>query len=160
MDTTLSTINTTGNDRLGVLTMRTTSLTRLIPFTVLALLLAACGATAGDSVDTTLTQSTNTTTTPSTTTVSTTVPATTTTTVEPTTTTMAPADGGETVIRDIVYLEMDGHEYLVDVYIPDGDGPWPVVVALHGATVLKGHNTNTVVAAAAAEAGMLVVAPN
>ncbi|MEA3510948.1 MAG: hypothetical protein U9R51_05885 [Actinomycetota bacterium] len=65
-----------------------------------------------------------------------------------------------TVSRDIVYLEMNGHEYLVDVYVPPGDGPWPVVVALHGATVYKNDSYTTVVAHAAAEAGMLVFAPN
>jgi len=84
----------------------------------------------------------------------------TTTTVDQTTTTALTSDSGVTVTRDIVYLEMNGHEYLVDVYVPDGDGPWPVVVALHGATVYKSDAHLTVVAKAAAEAGMLVFAPN
>ncbi|MEA2026291.1 MAG: hypothetical protein U9O18_06340 [Chloroflexota bacterium] len=84
----------------------------------------------------------------------------TTTTIEQTTTTASPPEDEVTVIKDIVYLEMDGHEYLVDVYAPAGEGPWPVVVALHGATVYKNDSTNTVVAKAAAEAGMLVFAPN
>jgi acetyl esterase/lipase len=65
-----------------------------------------------------------------------------------------------TITKDIVYLELNGHEYLLDVYAPSGDGPWPVVVALHGGTVYKSHPTNTVVATAAAEAGMVVFAPN
>ena len=89
----------------------------------------------------------------------TTVPATTTT-VQQATTTTADSDPGVTVTRDIVYLEMNGHEYLVDVYVPAGDGPWPVVVALHGAPVYKGDAQTTVVAQAAAEAGMLVFTPN
>jgi len=65
-----------------------------------------------------------------------------------------------TLIKDIVYLEMDGHEYLVDVYVPAGAGPWPVVVALHGATVFKNNGETVAIAQAAAEAGMLVFAPN
>lgn len=90
-------------------------------------------------------------------TVTATVPVTTTT-VDQTTTTPSALDSGVTVSRDIVYLEMNGHEYLVDVYVPPGDGPWPVVVALHGATVYKSHVAP--IGEAAAEAGMLVFAPN
>ena len=80
--------------------------------------------------------------------------------VEETTTTASAAAIEVTVVKDVVYLELNGHEYLLDVYAPDGDGPWPVVIALHGAPVYKGHPTNTLVAEAAAEAGMLVFAPN
>jgi acetyl esterase/lipase len=69
-------------------------------------------------------------------------------------------DDGVTVTKDVAYLELDGHEYLVDVYVPDGDGPWPVVVALHGGMVYKSNSHTTVVAQAAAEAGMLVFVPN
>jgi len=82
------------------------------------------------------------------------------TTVEEATKVGSIADAGVTIAKDIVYLEMNDHEYLVDVYVPAGEGPWPVVVALHGATVYKSHSTNTGVAKAAAEAGMLVFAPN
>ncbi len=87
------------------------------------------------------------------------VPATTTT-VDQTTTTPPALDSGVTITKDVAYLEMNGHEYLVDVYVPDGDGPWPVVVALHGGTVHKKNSYTTRVAEAAAEAGMLVFAPN
>jgi dienelactone hydrolase len=48
----------------------------------------------------------------------------------------------------------------VDVHAPAGVGPWPVVVALHGATAYKNDPQTTVIAQAAAEAGMLVFAPN
>ena len=82
------------------------------------------------------------------------------TTVETTTTTASSSDSGVTITRDIVYLEMDGDEYVVDVYVPAGDGPWPVVVALHGGGVYKNNSILTVIAKAAAEAGMLVFAPN
>ena len=96
------------------------------------------------------------------TTTTTTMPSTTTaaptTTVETTTTAASSSDSGVTITKDVVYLEMSDHEYLVDVYIPAGDGPWPVVVALHGATVLRSHAAP--IAKAAAEAGMLVFAPN
>ena len=65
-----------------------------------------------------------------------------------------------TITKDSVYLEIDGDEYLVDVYVPAGHGPWPVVVALHGALVYKDNSFTTRPARAAAEAGMLVFAPN
>jgi acetyl esterase/lipase len=85
----------------------------------------------------------------------------TTTAATPTTTaTVLATDNGVTVTKDIVYLEMNGNEYLVDVYAPDGNGPWPVVIALHGAPVFKDNVHTTVVAQAAAEAGMLVFVPN
>ena len=61
---------------------------------------------------------------------------------------------------DIIYLEMDGHKYLVDVYVPAGEGPWPVVVAFHGELLPKEHATNTLVARAAAETGMVVFVPD
>ncbi len=105
-----------------------------------------------DSADTTLAPVT---TTAATTTI--TMPSTTT--ASPTTT-VSSSDSSVTVTKDIVYLEMNGHEYLVDVYVPAGHGPWPVVVALHGATVYKNNSILTVIAKAAAEAGMLVFAPN
>jgi len=95
----------------------------------------------------------------------TTTVATTATTLPPTTTdapttTVSSSDSSVTVTKDIVYLEMNDHEYLVDVYVPAGDGPWPVVVALHGGLVYKDNSVLTVIAKAAAEAGMLVFAPN
>jgi hypothetical protein len=121
------------------------------------LLLPACSDSGDEAADTTLAPTTTEAVT--TTTTTTTAPATTTT-VDETTTTTSASDDGVTVTKDIVYFEMDDHEYLVDVYVPDGDGPWPVVVALHGATVYKGDAYVTVVAKAAAEAGMLVFVPN
>lgn len=78
---------------------------------------------------------------------------------QPAATASAP-EVGVTVTKDIVYLEMNGHEYLLDVYAPDGEGPWPVVIALHGAPAYKGDVHITVVARAAAAAGMLVIVPN
>ena len=118
---------------------------------VFSLVLAACGSDAAAPATTTAAA-------PATTLAAQAIA--TTTTASPTTTTASAADDGVTVIKDVPYLEMNGHEYLLDVYAPSGDGPWPVVVALHGATVYKNHPTNTVVATAAAEAGMAVFAPN
>jgi acetyl esterase/lipase len=120
-----------------------------------ALLLAACGSDAAAPA-TTIAAAPEQTTTPATTTLA----PTTTTTTAPTTTTVSSSDYEVTVIKDVAYLEMNGHEYLLDVYVPDGDGPWPVVIALHGAPIYEGNPTNTQIAEAAAEAGMLVFAPN
>ena len=47
-----------------------------------------------------------------------------TTTANPTTTPTSSGFNG-TLTTDIVYLEMNDHEYLVDVYAPAGEGPWP-----------------------------------
>lgn len=54
-----------------------------------------------------------------------------------------------------------GAEYLMDVYTPAGDGPWPVVVAFHGQdSDLKDESSTTVVAQEAAAQGMLVFTPS
>ena len=122
-----------------------------VSFIAAAMLAASCSSETADTTlaPTTTEAVTTTTTTP-----------TTTTTVDETTTTTPASDDRVTVAKDIVYLEMDDHEYLVDVYVPAGDGPWPVVLALHGGTVYKNNSYTTRVAKAAAEAGMLVFAPN
>lgn len=62
---------------------------------------------------------------------------------------------------DLVYMTIDDTELLMDVYVPDGEGPWPVVVALHGldSDGKNGVDTVTVAESAAAE-GMVVFAPS
>jgi hypothetical protein len=104
---------------------------------VLVMLVTACSTALEDTTDTSPTS-----------------------TIEQTTGTVGAASDEVTIIEDIVYLEMDGHEYLVDVYVPPGEGSWPVVVAFHGGPLYKEHSTNTFVATAAAEAGMVVFVPN
>lgn len=85
----------------------------------------------------------------------------TTTSVDETISTALAPETGLSVIKDIVFLEVDGHEYLLDVYVPDGEGPFPVVLAFHGAAPsLKNDSYLTVVAKAAAEAGMVVFTPS
>jgi hypothetical protein len=126
----------------------------LIPLTLVVLLLPACSDSVDEAGDTTLAPTTT-----EAVTTTTTAP-TTTTTVDETTTTTSASDDRVTVAKDIVYLEMDDHEYLVDVYVPAGDGPWPAVVALHGGGVYKSHPDLKNVAQAAAKAGMLVFVPN
>ena len=133
------------------------SLRWLIPFALAVFLLPACSDSGDEAADTTLAPPT--TEVAATNTTTTTVPATTTTVEGQTTTTPPVPDDSVTVTEDIVYLEMNGYEYLVDVYAPVGEGPWPVVVALHGGTVDKDNPILTVIAESAAEAGMLVFAP-
>lgn len=46
----------------------------------------------------------------------------------------------EAPTRDVLFMTQDGHELLVDVYVPEGDGPHPVVVAFHGLPSNKDEN--------------------
>jgi len=127
--------------------------------TVLLIAVAMVAASCSSGATGTTTTADEAVTTTTTSTVTTTVPVTTAT-VDQTTTTASVSDDEVTITKDIVYLEMGGNEYLVDVYVPNGEGPWAVVVALHGGGVYKDDSFTTGVAEAAAEAGMLVFAPN
>ncbi len=65
-----------------------------------------------------------------------------------------------TRIADVPYLTMGGFELGMDVYAPEGRGPWPVVVAFHGvSSANENAETLTAVAEAAADQGLLVFAP-
>lgn len=70
------------------------------------------------------------------------------------------SDAEFTVVEDYVYAVEEEDEYLLDVYAPIGDGPFPVMVAFHGLPSSKDDQTMTSVAEAAAKAGMLVFVPN
>ena len=73
------------------------------------------------------------------------------------TTTEAPAF---TVTRDLVFMTVNGSEFLMNVYEPAGDGPFPVVVSFHGANAGRKDDLATVtVAEEAAAAGMVVFTP-
>lgn len=106
--------------------------------------LAACGSVdgAGDT-----SWSTTATTTP----VSTAAVSVTTT--QPTPTSSVPEDATE----DVLFMTQDGHELLVDVYVPDGKGPHPVVVAFHGLPSNKDENRP--IGHRFAEAGLLTFVP-
>ncbi|MGI9584430.1 MAG: hypothetical protein ACR2N7_02450 [Acidimicrobiia bacterium] len=62
---------------------------------------------------------------------------------------------------DLVYMTIDDTELLMDVHVPAGEGPWPIVVAFHGldSDGKNGVDTVTMAEAAAAE-GMVVFAPS
>jgi acetyl esterase/lipase len=82
---------------------------------------------------------------------------TTTTAAETTTTT----DPGFVEATDVVYMTIGGAELLMDVYTPAGEGPWPVVVAMHGLDSDGKDGADTVeVAEAAVVEGMVVFAPS
>ncbi len=57
-------------------------------------------------------------------------------------------------------MAVEGGDLLIDVYVPDGQGPWPVAVAFHGRSG-DGKDTASItsVAEAAARGGMVVFAP-
>ena len=64
-------------------------------------------------------------------------------------------------MEDVTYLTVEGKPFTADIHVPEGDGPWPVVVMFHGnAPSGKDDPMTTVVAEAAAAAGMYVFVPN
>ena len=70
-------------------------------------------------------------------------------------------DLGVTETTDIDYLDLDGDVLDMDVYVPTGDGPWPVLVTFHGnAAEAQDSTSTTVIAEEAAARGMLVFAPS
>ena len=132
----------------------------LLSFTLVALL-AACSGSSGEAADTTVGPAT--TAAPTTTTV-----APTTTTTAPTTTTTSAPMATTTTIPDAAFTETEGFTYLTidgealegDIYVPEGEGPWPVVIMFHGNPSTKDDRYVTEVAEAAAAAGMQVFVPN
>jgi acetyl esterase/lipase len=56
-----------------------------------------------------------------------------------------------------MFMTQDGRELLVDVYVPDGDGPFPVVVAFHGLPSDKDENKP--IGRQFAESGLLTFVP-
>ena len=66
-----------------------------------------------------------------------------------------------TETSDIVYMTINGSDLLMDVYMPSGEGPWPVVVAFHELdSDGKDAREMTPVLEAAAAEGMVVFAPS
>jgi len=116
------------------------SLRWLIPLTVVVLLLPSCSDSADDGANTTL------------------APTSTTTVARETT--ITGSDAAFTETEGFTYLTVDGEAYEGDIYVPEGEGPWPVVVMFHGNPDTKDGGLTTVVAEAAAAAGMYVFVPN
>lgn len=71
-----------------------------------------------------------------------------------------PSEGDFSVEKDRAFMTVEGGDHLIDVYVPDGQGPWPVAVVFHGRS-RDGKDTASItsVAEAAATAGMVVFAP-
>ena len=51
----------------------------------------------------------------------------------------AQATDSFTLIEDRVYASPGGHDLLVDLYIPDGEGPFPAVLVIHGGGWIRGE---------------------
>ncbi len=66
-----------------------------------------------------------------------------------------------TEVSGLEYLDLDGDVLDMDVYVPTGDGPWPILVTFHGNSAeAQNSPSNTVIAEEAARRGMLVFAPS
>lgn len=59
------------------------------------------------------------------------------------------------------YLDLDGEVLDMDVYVPSGTGPWPILVTFHGnSSSAQNSAGNIAIAEEAARRGMLVFAPS
>lgn len=117
--------------------------------TVLAatLLLAACGTQAAEPAEPDVTTA-----------VTADALAATTTTTAATTTTVAPDDGEsgyEVLSEEVVYHEDDDGTWAMDVFYPDAEGPWPLVIVYHGMSTLPARTEARVIA----KRGAVAVAP-
>ena len=62
-------------------------------------------------------------------------------------------------VRDLPYQQLDGQDWLARVYQPVGDGPFPMIVDVHGGAWNNGDRTNNVgMDQALAEHGVVVAA--
>ncbi len=66
----------------------------------------------------------------------------------------------EETLTDLEYLSTGTESFAIDVHRPDGDGPFPVIVAFHGATA-EGKDSSYArrMAEALAESGLVVFTP-
>jgi acetyl esterase/lipase len=66
-----------------------------------------------------------------------------------------------TEVTDIAYLTLGGERLALDVLVPAGEGPWPVLVSFHGNSAeARDSPSNTVIAEEAAARGILVFSPS
>ena len=63
-----------------------------------------------------------------------------------------------TMTPNVPYMTIDDREVYLDIYTPNSEGPWPVVVAFHGTGARDGRATYNVATEAAAQ-GLLVFTP-
>jgi acetyl esterase/lipase len=72
-------------------------------------------------------------------------------------TTSAAPPTGVTELTDIAYFDVRGEVLRLDVHVPDGDGPWPILVDFHGnSSAGRNAASSTVIAEEAASRGVVV----
>lgn len=127
---------------------------------LLAVALLGCAQDSGESIETTVSGATTTVEMvgepPST------LPPTTTTEVAEPWPGELTAEGAFFVARDLRYgAERDGyHPRLVDLFVPKGEGPWPVAIAYHADPTYNTKSTMYQLGSSLADAGVLTFIPN
>ena len=67
--------------------------------------------------------------------------------------------GHEIDVRDVEYLRHGDHPLLARMFVPRGDGPFPMIVELHGGAWSRGDRTNdTIMNEPLARSGVVVAA--
>jgi len=131
--------------------MRSRTLRRIAVLVGVVLLAPGCGSANDDSAATTFD--------PTTTITATTAP--TTTAAAPETTITPSLDGAFTETEGFTYFTVGEEAFEADIYVPEGEGPWPVVVMFHGNSADGKDDLYTIVVAeTAAAAEMYVFVPN
>src|SRR5262245_56039268 len=56
---------------------------------------------------------------------------------------VSPETGGVTYREDVIYGRVEGAALLADVAYPDGPGPFPAIISIHGGRWVAGNRRDT-----------------